>query len=63
MRGDKRANLDRLEPRIREAAAAGASIVCTTECALDGYAVMDVDLTRGEYHAIGEEVPDGVFFA
>lgn len=63
VRGDKGANLDRLEPRIREAASAGASIVCTTECALDGYAVTDADLTVTEYRAIGEEIPGGEAFA
>jgi hypothetical protein len=34
LRGDKAANYRRIEPLIREAAAHGAQIVCTTECFL-----------------------------
>lgn len=34
LRGDKEANYRRVEPLIREAAAYGAQIVCTTECFL-----------------------------
>ncbi len=41
IRTDKEANLRRVEPMIREAAARGAEIVCTTECFLDGYAIAD----------------------
>src|SRR2546428_954142 len=37
IRADKEANFRRVEPMIREAAAHGAKIVCTTECFLDGY--------------------------
>ena len=41
VRGDKAANYNRVEPMIREAAAGGARIICTTECFLDGYAIAD----------------------
>jgi len=34
VRGDKAANSRRIEPLIREAAAHGAQMVCTTECFL-----------------------------
>ena len=60
--GNKEWNWRRLEPRIREAAANGAQIVCTTECALDGYAVCDPELSDREYHALGEEIPSGALY-
>ena len=41
LRGDKEANYRRAERLIRQAAAGGARIVCTTECFLDGYAIKD----------------------
>src|SRR5690242_18900761 len=34
IRGDKAANFRRVEPMIRQAAAEGAQVVCTTECFL-----------------------------
>ena len=49
IRGDKEANLRRIEPLIREAAANGAKIVCTTECFLDGYAIADKSLPLADY--------------
>lgn len=61
VRGDKEANFRRAEPMIREAAARGARIVCTTECFLDGYAIKDKTIPLDAYRALGEPVPDGVY--
>ena len=58
-RGDKEANLRRIEPMIREAAAGGAQIVVTTECFLDGYAIADKSIPLEVYRALGETIPDG----
>lgn len=62
VRGDKEANYRRAEPMIRQAAAKGAKIVCTTECFLDGYAIADKELPREKYLALGEEIPNGKYF-
>jgi predicted amidohydrolase len=62
IRGDKQANLRRLEPLVREAAAGGAQIVVTTECFLDGYAIADKSIPLDEYRALGEPIPDGVYY-
>ncbi len=62
VRGDKEANYRRAEPLIREAAAHGAEIVCTTECFLDGYAIADKTIPLGQYRALGEPIPDGKYF-
>lgn len=62
LRGDKEANFRRAEPLIREAAAKGAQIVCTTECFLDGYAIADKSIPLDEYRALGEPIPDGKYF-
>lgn len=62
IRGDKAANYRRAEPMIREAAAGGANIVCTTECFLDGYAIADKSIPLDTYRALGEEIPDGPYF-
>ncbi len=62
VRGDKAANFRRAEPMIREAAAKGAKIVCTTECFLDGYAIADKSIPLDEYRALGEPIPSGEFF-
>lgn len=62
VRQDKEANFRRLEPLIREAAAKGARIVVTTECALDGYAIADRKIPLADYRALGERIPDGAFF-
>lgn len=59
VRGEKEANLRRAEPMIREAAARGARIVCTTECFLDGYAIKDKTIPLDDYRALGEPIPDG----
>src|ERR1043166_4145725 len=62
LRGDKEANYRRVEPLIREAAAHGAQIVCTTECFLDGYAIADKSIPLEEYRALGEPIPQGKYF-
>ena len=60
-RGNKEANYCRAEPMIREAAANGAQIVCTTECFLDGYAIADKSIPLATYRALGEPIPDGPY--
>jgi len=62
LRGDKAANFRRAEPLIREAAAHGAQIVCTTECFLDGYAIADKSIPLEQYRALGEPIPQGEYF-
>ena len=62
LRTDKAANYRRVEPLIREAAAGGAKIVCTTECFLDGYAIADKAIPIEEYRALGEPIPGGMYF-
>jgi predicted amidohydrolase len=61
IRGDKEANFRRAEPMIRDAAAHGAQIVCTTECFLDGYAIKDKSIPLEEYRQLGEEIPEGAY--
>jgi predicted amidohydrolase len=62
IRGDKAANYRRAEPLIREAAAKGARIVCTTECFLDGYAIADKSIPLEEYRKLGEPIPAGTYY-
>lgn len=62
IRGDKPANYARAEAMIREAAARGAQIVCTTECFLDGYAIADKSIPLEKYRALGEPIPTGEYF-
>lgn len=62
IRGDKEANWRRAEPMIREAAKQGAKIVCTTECFLDGYAIADKTIPLDTYRALGEPIPNGVYY-
>ncbi len=62
IRADKEANLRRIEPLIRQAAAAGAKIVCTTECFLDGYAIDDKSIPLETYRALGEPIPQGPYY-
>jgi len=62
LRGDKQANYRRVEPLVREAAANGAQLVCTTECFLDGYAIADKSIPLDTYRALGEPIPDGPYF-
>jgi predicted amidohydrolase len=59
IRADKEANFRRAEALIREAAAGGAQIVCTTECFLDGYAIADKSIPLDKYRALGEPIPEG----
>lgn len=61
-RGDKEANFRRAEPMIREAAGAGAKIVCTTDCFLDGCAAADKSIPIDDYRALGERIPGGEYF-
>ena len=61
VRGDKEANWDRVKVMIRKAAANGASIVCTTECFLDGYAIADKSIPLDKYRKLGESIPDGKY--
>jgi predicted amidohydrolase len=62
IRADKAANFRRAEPMIRQAAAGGARIVCTTECFLDGYAIADKSIPLDVYRGLGEPIPDGTYF-
>src|SRR5687768_13638985 len=62
VRGDKEANFRRLEPMVREAAARGARVVCTTECFLDGYAIADKSIPLDEYRGLGEPIPSGPYY-
>ncbi len=62
VRGDKQANFERAAAMIRQAAASGAKIVCTTECFLDGYAIADKSIPLDTYRALGEPIPDGPYF-
>lgn len=62
LKADKAANCDRAELLIREAAAGGARIVCTTECFLDGYAITNKNMALADYRALGEPIPGGPFY-
>ena len=62
IRGDKQANIRRVEPMIRAAARGGAEIVCTTECFLDGYAIADKSIPLDIYRSLGEMIPGGPFY-
>jgi predicted amidohydrolase len=62
IRTDKEANFRRAEPMIRQAAAGGAKIVCTTECFLDGYAIADKSIPLDVYRALGEPIPEGTYY-
>jgi predicted amidohydrolase len=62
LRTDKEANYQRVEPLLREAAAKGAHIVCTTECFLDGYAIADKSIPLEDYRALGEPIPAGKYY-
>jgi predicted amidohydrolase len=62
LRTEKDANLERAEKLIREAAAGGAEIVCTTECFLDGYAIKDKSIPLEQYRALGEPIPGGPYY-
>jgi N-carbamoylputrescine amidase len=62
IRTGKEANFRRAEAMIRQAAAGGAEIVCTTECFLDGYAIADKSIPLDAYRGLGEAIPDGPYF-
>jgi predicted amidohydrolase len=62
LRTDKQRNYARVEPMIRQAAKNGASIVVTTECFLDGYAIADKSIPLQTYRALGETIPGGEYF-
>lgn len=62
IRADKEANYRRAAPMIREAAANGARIVCTTECFLDGYAIKDKSIPLKTYRDLGEPIPGGSYY-
>lgn len=62
IRGDKEANFNRAARMIREAAAHGAQLVCTTECFLDGYAIADKSIPLDVYRALGEPIPTGRYY-
>ncbi|TWU27518.1 nitrilase-related carbon-nitrogen hydrolase [Bythopirellula polymerisocia] len=62
IRGDRDANISRLFPLVRKAAANGAQIVCTTECFLDGYAIEDKEIPLADFRALGEIIPGGTFY-
>jgi predicted amidohydrolase len=62
IRGDKEANLRRIEPMIRQAAAHQAQIVVTTECFLDGYAIADKKMPLEVYQSLGEQIPQGKYY-
>ena len=62
LRTDKDANFRRAELLIREAARNGASIGCTTECFLDGYAIADKSIPLQKYRDLGEGIPSGKYF-
>jgi predicted amidohydrolase len=62
VQGEKEANYVRAEALIREAAAGGAKIVCTTECFLDGYAIGNKGEPPANYRDLAESVPNGTYF-
>lgn len=60
---DREKSFQRAEAMIREAAAAHARIVCTTESFLDGYSIRDKAMPLAEYRALAEEIPGGPYVA
>jgi predicted amidohydrolase len=65
IRADKELNWRRVEPLIREAARHGAQLVCTTECFLDGYAILALEentLSADTYRKLAEPIPSGSYF-
>ncbi|MBN1344441.1 MAG: BNR-4 repeat-containing protein [Phycisphaerae bacterium] len=58
---DRERSYARVEPMIRQAAAGGAEIVCTTESFLDGYSIRDKEMPIDEFRALGEEIPGGPY--
>ncbi len=58
---DRERSFRRVEPMIRQAAAGGARIVCTTESFLDGYSIRDKEMPLAEFRALAEEIPGGKY--
>ncbi|UCH34814.1 MAG: hypothetical protein JSV65_00225, partial [Armatimonadota bacterium] len=58
---DKEANWAKAERMVRDAAAAGAELVCAPEGFLEGYIVQEKGLTRAKYRSIGESVRRGPY--
>lgn len=58
---DRELSFRRAERMIRQAAAAGAKIVCTTESFLDGYSIRDKKVRLADFHALAEEIPGGPY--
>lgn len=56
---DKQANWQKAARMLRQAADAGAQLVCAPEGFLEGYIVQEQGLTADRYRAIGEQVADG----
>jgi len=61
IRKEPETNYRRAELLIREAAARGAKIVCTTESFLDGYSVQDKGITLEQFRALTEKIPGGKY--
>jgi predicted amidohydrolase len=59
---EKESNYARAEKLITAAARDGAQLVCTTECFLDGYAIKDKSIPLDKYRALGEPIPEGVYY-
>ncbi|MCP4583560.1 MAG: carbon-nitrogen hydrolase family protein [candidate division Zixibacteria bacterium] len=59
---DVEANYNKAEILIREAAANGAKLICTTECFLDGYSARNLELSEDKLRSLAEPIPDGVYF-
>ncbi|UCH34331.1 MAG: carbon-nitrogen hydrolase family protein, partial [Armatimonadota bacterium] len=55
------ANWAKAERMVRDAAAAGAELVCAPEGFLEGYIVQEKGLTRAKYRSIGESVRRGPY--
>ena len=62
LRADREANFARIEPLIRQAAAGGADIICTTESFLDGYSIYDKSIPLEDFRSLGEPIPEGAYF-
>jgi predicted amidohydrolase len=58
---DKDANWRKAERMLRQAARAGARLVCSPEGFLEGYIVQQPGLTRARYRALGESLQRGSY--
>jgi len=59
---DREANFQRAAALIREAAAGGAKIICTTESFLDGYSMRLPEVSLEKLRSLAEPVPDGPYY-